>query len=176
MCLSIDFIVPLSLSYQFISTVQLLCRLNWDFALLHLGTLTYVLWHALNQFYAAIDFSALLSSELAHTYINQYIKTFCFHSAFCFLFQLLPWPSECWKWLWELFVSIFHLQTCFLPMRGMWHILQDAHTADQLVFVYNSPCPGLRYTRAQWSMWLLCTVETDYIKIPSFFFFFFYYN
>lgn len=175
MCLSIDFIVPLSLSYQFISTVQLLCRLNWDFALLHLGTLTYVLWHALNQFYAAIDFSALLSSELAHTYINQYIKTFCFHSAFCFLFQLLPWPSECWKWLWKLFVSIFHLQTCFLPMRGMWHILQDAHGWPASVCLQFT-LPGIKIYEGS-----VVNVTSLYCgnwlhQNTFFFFFFFYYN
>lgn len=81
MCLSIDFIVPLSLSYQFISTVQLLCRLNWDFALLHLGTLTYVLWHALNQFYAAIDFfcpALLWARSYIHKPIHQNILlSFC---------------------------------------------------------------------------------------------------
>ena len=43
-------------SHHFICTVKLLRRLNWDSSFLHLGALTYVLWHALNQFYVVIDF------------------------------------------------------------------------------------------------------------------------
>lgn len=49
------FLSPLSW-YNFICTVQLLCRLNWDSGFLHLTALTYVLWHAVNQFYVGIDF------------------------------------------------------------------------------------------------------------------------
>lgn len=130
MCLSIDFIVPLSLSYQFISTVQLLCRLNWDFALLHLGTLTYVLWHALNQFYAAIDFSALLSSELPHTYINQYIKTFCF--SFCLLLSV---PALTFRVLgMAMRAVVFAVKPAFC-WRERW--FGRTHTAELLVFVYS---------------------------------------
>lgn len=44
------------LSQHFICTVQLLYRLNRDSSFLHLRTLTYVLWHALSQFYVSIDF------------------------------------------------------------------------------------------------------------------------
>lgn len=50
----------LSLSLHITSSVQcsFLRRLNWDSAFLHLGALTYVLWHALSQFYVVIDFSS----------------------------------------------------------------------------------------------------------------------
>lgn len=45
-------------SQHFICTVLLLRRLNWDSSFFfHLRALTYVLWHALSQFYVAIDFS-----------------------------------------------------------------------------------------------------------------------
>lgn len=133
MCLSIDFIVPLSLSYQFISTVQLLCRLNWDFALLHLGTLTYVLWHALNQFYAAIDFSALLSSELPHTYINQYIKTFCF--SFCLLLSVPAFALTFRVLGMAMRAVLFAVKPAFCR-RERW--FGRTHTAELLVFIYNS--------------------------------------
>lgn len=45
-----------SSSQHFICTVQLLHRLNRDSSFLHLRALTYVLWHALSQFYVGIDF------------------------------------------------------------------------------------------------------------------------
>lgn len=48
--------LPISpLSQHFICTVQLLHRLNRDSSFLHLRALTYVLWHALSQFYVGID-------------------------------------------------------------------------------------------------------------------------
>lgn len=54
----------LALSLHITSSVQcsFLRRLNWDSSFLHLRALTYVLWHALSQFYVVIDFSPHPSS------------------------------------------------------------------------------------------------------------------
>lgn len=68
----------LSLSLHITSSVQcsFLRRLNWDSAFLHLGALTYVLWHALSQFYVVIDFSSPLLFVLPSC-LNRH-KPFCF--------------------------------------------------------------------------------------------------
>lgn len=60
-------------SQHFICTVRLLCRLNWDSSFLHLRALTYVLWHALSQFYVVIDFYPL---RLLPFCLNRH-KPFC---------------------------------------------------------------------------------------------------
>lgn len=60
-------------SQHFICTVQLLHRLNWDSSFLHLRALTYVLWHALSQFYVVIDFYPL---RLLPFCLNRH-KPFC---------------------------------------------------------------------------------------------------
>lgn len=88
---------PLSISsssQHFICTVQLLSRLNWDSSFVHLRALTYVLWHALSQFYVVIDFSSLF---LLPSCLNRH-KPFCLlptdSSHSCLVVTLSVWP---WK-------------------------------------------------------------------------------
>lgn len=86
---------PLSLaSHHFICTVQLLRRLNWDSSFLHLRALTYVLWHALSQFYVVIDFFPLF---LLPSCLNRH-KPFCLllpdSSHSCLVVTLSIWPRQ----------------------------------------------------------------------------------